>query len=124
MSTYKTTEPTPSAIVPILVNCGDYLSLLSRAHGHNFVSPLHRVVLGSGHRTSCVFFWYPGYEARIPGIVEGDKLSLWEDQSAGSATEVGHREMGAGKGNIEGRMNLSQVPFGEFIRRKWSQVYR
>lgn len=65
-----------------VVNCGDYLSLLT---GGRFVSPLHRVVTGLQERCvvlasevpskfsflfrfSFVLFYYPDYDAQIPSI--------------------------------------------------------
>lgn len=40
----------------LLVNAGDYLSLLTNGR---IVSPLHRVMTGSEERLSAVFFYYP-----------------------------------------------------------------
>ncbi|KAJ3267697.1 hypothetical protein HK104_005702, partial [Borealophlyctis nickersoniae] len=66
----------------ILVNAGDYLSLLT---GGKVLSPLHRVVTPEKERLSAVFFYYPSYDAKIPNLDDGNGvlsgLSLFVDQS-------------------------------------------
>src|SRR3546814_4528856 len=46
----------------MIVNCGDYLSLLSRGR---YKSPVHRVLCPPVDRVSYVFFYYPSYDARL-----------------------------------------------------------
>jgi len=89
----------------LLVNVGDYLSLLSKG---SLASPLHRVVLSDADRLSLVFFYYPRFDTHLPDL-QGSRryLSLMEDQSA----------------NKLAALDLSQT-FGELILGKWRQVYR
>lgn len=48
----------------IMVNCGDYLSMLT---GKKYISPIHRVVnkTEDKERYSIVFFYYPSYDSKI-----------------------------------------------------------
>ncbi|CAG8714349.1 18896_t:CDS:2, partial [Acaulospora morrowiae] len=77
----------PSKPASIIVNCGDYLSLLSRG---TYISPLHRVVNDGMHeRYSCAFFYYPRYDSKIPmfnqdadnEILCSKELSLFKNQT-------------------------------------------
>lgn len=90
----------------LLVNCGDYFSLLTRG---DYVSPLHRVVSEGKERMSAVLFYYPSFDAQIPQLGKQD-YSLFKNQiiegGAIDTTEITHK------------------PFGQFIREKWEQVQR
>ncbi|CAI2186130.1 11475_t:CDS:10 [Funneliformis geosporum] len=99
----------------IVVNCGDYLSLLTRG---KYISPLHRVISdGTNERYSTVFFYYPNYDAKIPLIgnnkeeLEFNKkeLSIFKDQT------VYNEECDA--------KLPKDLCFGEYITRKWDQVF-
>ncbi len=78
----------PNKQASIVVNCGDYLSLLTRG---KYISPLHRVISdGTNERYSTVFFYYPSYDAKIPLIGNNDEeefelnkrgLSIFKDQA-------------------------------------------
>jgi isopenicillin N synthase-like dioxygenase len=70
--------PVPSVAGTLLVNGGDYLSLISRG---SFISPLHRVVSGTAERLSAVYFWYPNAESRIemPSNAQ-QRYSLFDNQ--------------------------------------------
>ncbi|CAG8590438.1 8454_t:CDS:2 [Funneliformis caledonium] len=107
----------PNKQSSIVVNCGDYLSLLTRG---KYISPLHRVISdGTNERYSTVFFYYPSYNAKIPliGNNEGEEfefnkreLSIFKDQAV-------YRK--------ESDVNLPKdFCFGEYITRKWDQVFR
>eukprot|EP00188_Purpureofilum_apyrenoidigerum_P006367 Plantae.Rhodophyta-Purpureofilum_apyrenoidigerum.ctg9800.p1 GENE.Plantae.Rhodophyta-Purpureofilum_apyrenoidigerum.ctg9800~~Plantae.Rhodophyta-Purpureofilum_apyrenoidigerum.ctg9800.p1 ORF type:complete len:335 (-),score=35.22 Plantae.Rhodophyta-Purpureofilum_apyrenoidigerum.ctg9800:258-1262(-) len=94
----------------LIVNCGDFLSVYTKSL---FVSPLHRVSLGSTERLSFVLFYYPNYALRLPnaGGLENaaGNLSIFTDQKQGSA-----------KVSSE----MLALPFGDFILSKWKQVSR
>ncbi|KAF0429169.1 Clavaminate synthase-like protein [Gigaspora margarita] len=102
----------PSKPATIVVNCGDYLSLLTRGQ---YISPLHRVISdGTNERYSTVFFYYPAYESKIPMIAQcSNELSIFKDQTDKSDT---HDE--------NDKEKLLDVCFGEYITRKWDQVFR
>jgi len=100
---WKDITPCPDGV---LVNCGDYLSL---ATAGKYLSPLHRVVLHpTQFRKSMVLFYYPNYEAELPTSAPGN-LSLFSQQAPKERQQ-----------EIDGK----QLPFGEFILKKWSQVFR
>ena len=126
----------PSKPGSLVVNVGDYLSLLSRGR---FVSPLHRVTMpetapahsmradaddteevredaADGTRLSLVFFAYPEYSAR---------LSLAEPEGAMRTSLLQQQQVGArGQTAAEAAARLSETPFGEYILEKWAQVSR
>lgn len=100
---WKDIVPCPDGV---LVNCGDYLSL---ATAGQYKSPLHRVVLHpTQYRKSMVLFYYPNYEAELPTAAPGN-LSLFTQQAPK------HRQQ---------PIDAKQLPFGEFILKKWSEVFR
>ena len=100
-------HPVPPIPGTLLVNIGDYISLLTKG---SFKSPLHRVTTGEKERTSFTFFYYPSYESSIPQIeVPHDSSIIYTNQATGEAIDPSE---------IEGR------PFGEFIMRKWESVSR
>ncbi len=69
---WKAVPPIPGTII---VNVGDYVSLISKGQ---FISPLHRVVNAEGtSRTSFVFFFYPDYNSRYGSIFIIKLLSLY-----------------------------------------------
>ncbi|KAJ3073813.1 hypothetical protein HK102_005935 [Quaeritorhiza haematococci] len=93
--------PVPGTLI---VNGGDYLSLMS---GGRFVSPLHRVVSpvapppktgsatasststageldGNGERYSMVLFYYPNYDAKIPTVSNIQGQGQDADEAQGS----------------------------------------
>ena len=96
---------------PLLI-CGDYLGLLT---DHRFRSPVHRVLLPrSDPRASFVFFYYPSYGAHFADL---------------AATALGEKRHGRVQHNT--MLDLAaadpgalDVPFGEYIRRKWGGVFK
>ena len=92
----------------VVINCGDYLSLLTDGR---LKSPVHRVLLPqSQDRFSLVYFFYPGYDSPLPkSLSHGQQYSLLQDQSHAS-----------NKGNIAGTHSV----FGDYILSKWKQVHR
>jgi isopenicillin N synthase-like dioxygenase len=46
----------------LVVNCGDYLALLTQGRYH---SPVHRVLCPTVDRVSFVFFFYPNYDSSM-----------------------------------------------------------
>ncbi|CAG8440663.1 13589_t:CDS:2 [Ambispora gerdemannii] len=103
----------------IVVNCGDYLSLITKG---SFISPLHRVISdGANERYSMVFFYYPKYDAHIPVIDVRDpkihNLSIFKDQKYDKDDKRNEQKQ-------EMSSNIDGVCFGEYIARKWDQVYR
>ena len=130
--------------VPLTVNVGDYLSLLS---GGRLLSPRHRVTMpasfssgktsdpecassADGSRTSMVFFAYPPYETRLSfgetAAVEARyqrrllQTSLLQQQEEGASSGCGEGEDTV----VAAVAAVQQQPFGEFISRKWGQVAR
>ncbi|CAB4404921.1 unnamed protein product [Rhizophagus irregularis] len=111
----------PSKPASIVVNCGDYLSLIT--HG-KYISPLHRVINdGTNERYSAVLFYYPSYDAKIPLIGNNEEeefdlskkeLSIFKDQTA-------HCKESNAKAR---RYDKKDTCFGEYIAYKWDQVFR
>ena len=66
----------PSIENALIVNGGDYLTLLSNG---KFKSPLHRVVNGKNERFSYVFFYYPNYDSKLSSTNSNQNLSLLKD---------------------------------------------
>lgn len=101
-------EPKPGTL---LVNCGDYLSLLSGS----LVSPLHRVTapstlndLAKCDRYSMVLFYYPNFRAKIPSNTSvKQQYSLFQDQKTKQPKDKD-----------------SHICFGDYVLQKWNQVYR
>lgn len=100
---WENLPPIPNTLV---VNCSDFLSLITNGR---LRSPLHRVVLTSKERTSLVYFQYPGYDTPMPSATCIEGMSILEDQSAGA-------------NGIQ--LSPGNLPFGDFISRKWAQVSR
>jgi len=76
-------HPIPPVRGSLLVNIGDYVSLLT---GGRFKSPLHRVTTSNKERTSFTFFFYPSYDAEIPMTVPPHEASiLYTNQATGQA---------------------------------------
>jgi isopenicillin N synthase-like dioxygenase len=94
----------------LLVNVGDYLSMMSRAR---VLSPLHRVVLSDSDRYSFVFFFYPNYKADFRSLLDKsplqDRFSLLRNQQADSSPSQSLMEFES---------------FGDFVLHKWKQVQR
>ena len=90
----------------LMVNCGDYFSLLTRGE---YSSPLHRVVSEGKERMSGVLFYYPSYDARIPLLGKQD-YSLFKNQVK--------------DGGMVDTTAVTDKPFGQYIREKWEQVQR
>jgi len=129
----------------LVVNCGDFLALLSRRvlggreggreggeEGEReegevrrpFHSPVHRVMLSrEQHRTSLVFFYYPSFDTPLEeGGREGGRDGGAEGGEAYNTLlqaekkeEEGGREGGRDGGGMV-------VTFGEHIMRKWAGV--
>lgn len=95
----------------LVINCGDYASLLSEGRLH---SPLHRVILTPTERLSFVYFQYPGFESRIPVAMHSRPLSLLQDQS----------KSGVETGGDPTQLGTDEQSFGEYIVNKWMQVSR
>ena len=110
---------------PLLVNCGDYLSIVS---GGELKSPLHRVNLTNRARMSFVFFAYPDYNSTIKPVHEVDNttLSLLQQQALESQPADGAYGGGSEAEHKKTVEDLLQgkLAFGEFITRKWEQVTR
>ncbi|GAB0489619.1 hypothetical protein MMPV_000844 [Pyropia vietnamensis] len=112
--------PVPPHDGAVVVHCGDYLSLASRGA---VVSPRHRVVLGSGPRTSLVFFAYPGVTAAVPLGAEGvPGLSVAADQRPeGEGGVADSATSAAGRGAPGGRRDET---YADLLARKWREVAR
>mmetsp|Transcript_66903 Transcript_66903/g.160186 ORF Transcript_66903/g.160186 Transcript_66903/m.160186 type:complete len:376 (+) Transcript_66903:82-1209(+) len=99
----------------LFVNTGDFMSIVS---GGRYISPLHRVVLpragsvASQERNSCVFFYYPRYDANIPTLSNSCKqtYSVFTDQA----------KDGGGSLTVDD----ASMTFGSFISKKWASVTR
>lgn len=117
--TWREITPPPGRLV---VNCGDYLSLLSRGAAGSaiFHSPVHRVMLSpTDHRTSMVFFYYPSFDARLPGAIE----KPGGDASAVSSSANGYGVPYNTLLDAEGAGD-ALATFGEHLTRKWASVRR
>src|SRR3546814_13700662 len=71
----------------MIVNCGDYLSLLSLGR---YKSPVHRVLCPPVDRVSYVFFYYPSYDARLdmsPSAPTSYEYTTLMDSDAASALQ-------------------------------------
>lgn len=101
----------------IIVNCSDYVTLLSRGR---LQSPKHRVILTDRERFSFVFFQYPSFNAAFPSLENVpagtlDSVSLLANQSLSTpdAPVV-----------LERQIATEWPCFGQFIADKWVQVSR
>ncbi|KAF9900451.1 hypothetical protein BX616_002591 [Lobosporangium transversale] len=125
----------PSLENTLVVNGGDYLSLLT---GGKLISPLHRVVSnGQEERYSMCCFYYPDYDAKIPLLVQDQEVkgqavsgnySLLRDQRAeegedSSRTSVMGAERQDAK-SVATKLLNGDINFGDYIVSKWTQVYR
>ncbi|KDO25437.1 hypothetical protein SPRG_09379 [Saprolegnia parasitica CBS 223.65] len=96
----------------IVVNGGDYLSLLTKG---KWVSPIHRVVSEntSEERYSMVFFYYPDYDARIPKPQSATKTAIAQEAITSTLNTL-----------VDGSLDLEKTSFGEYIASKWAHVQR
>ncbi|KAK3814200.1 MAG: hypothetical protein J3Q66DRAFT_389550 [Benniella sp.] len=131
----------PSVENTLVVNGGDYLSLLTRGQ---LISPLHRVVSnGQEERYSMCCFYYPDYHAKIPLLVEekeqvkgqaaSGSYSLLRDQrseeekateAASSSGQDGHPQLQGDAQSVADDLLSGKINFGDYIVGKWTQVYR
>ncbi|KAG0213456.1 hypothetical protein BGX28_004311 [Mortierella sp. GBA30] len=123
----------PSVENTLVVNGGDYLSLLT---GGKLISPLHRVVSnGLEERYSMCCFYYPDYHAKIPLLVqEGLKgqavsgnYSLLRDQRAEeevASDSKAHSADAEDASSVATKLLNGDINFGDYIVSKWTQVYR
>ncbi len=125
----------PAVSDAIVVNCGDYLSLLT---GGRFRSPLHRVVTGEEERFSAVFFYYPNFDAQIEPLTASGSTTAATTATATATASVqdyslladqNQNRVGAVPTAAVGNSNpataqLSRLPFGQYIANKWAQVNR
>eukprot|EP00457_Paulinella_chromatophora_P007997 gb/GEZN01008024.1/.p1 GENE.gb/GEZN01008024.1/~~gb/GEZN01008024.1/.p1 ORF type:complete len:423 (-),score=44.63 gb/GEZN01008024.1/:125-1393(-) len=138
----------PTVPGTILVNLGDYLSLLTEGR---YLSPLHRVVNRDQERLSTVFFYYPDYDSRIPILYSAGKkeglgigssanatkadsewgardvscrISLLAQQRVSSPTTVTAESVSQGVCVGKSVEALAEISFGNYIKEKWDQVYR
>lgn len=127
----------PSLENTLVVNGGDYLSLLTRG---KLISPLHRVVSnGQEERYSMCCFYYPDYDAKIPLLVKDDEetrgqaasgsYSLLLDQRSDEEKATSHPSQdgsnnpGDGQ-SVAAKLLSGDINFGDYIVSKWTQVYR
>lgn len=130
----------------LIVNCGDFLSLLSkkvlggteqerecgkedeeeeeggregREGGKPFFrSPVHRVTLSQKqHRTSLVFFYYPSFDAPVE---EGGRERGAAGEAYNTLLQEEEEEEAGEQGGREGERRAAS--FGEHIMRKWAGV--
>ncbi|KAG0291150.1 hypothetical protein BGZ98_003122 [Dissophora globulifera] len=120
----------PSLENTLVVNGGDYLSLLT---GGRLISPLHRVVSnGQQERYSMCCFYYPDYDAKIPLLVEDEvsgqaasgSYSLLRDQRAEDHEETGQDGDAESAKSVATKLLNGDINFGDYIVSKWTQVYR
>ena len=111
----------------LIINGGDYLSILSQGRYH---SPIHRVLcppIGK-ERTSFVFFYYPGFHSSITLKDVPNKIS--------SRESTAHKQDGTGAINyntflqedfekdteLDGIQATRTITFGDYILKKWRGV--
>jgi len=129
----------------LIVNCGDFLSLVSRrvlggmegrreggmgdkeeeesgregreGRAPFFQSPVHRVILAKEqHRTSLVFFYYPSFDAVMQ---EGGREERRVGEPYNTLLQVEEEDGGEKRGRERERRTAI---FGEHIMRKWAGV--
>lgn len=141
--------PVPAVQHGLVINGGDYLSLLSHGRYH---SPVHRVLcppLGS-RRTSFVLFFYPAFNSTIPtaisagtdgaqsarGSITGlsyntllPELQRGDESlvvSSGGEIEsglTGEGLVGTVEGSVDDDSSSAHSPsFGDYIMMKWQGV--
>ncbi|CAM9316355.1 unnamed protein product [Discosporangium mesarthrocarpum] len=127
----------------LVVNCGDYLSLLS---GGRLRSPVHQVVTKGVERTSFVFFYYPSFNTTLlaPGHGKGKK----GDDTVAALADLPNGAQGGVEGHtpwvkqnncnsagdsghsyntlldLQDTVDLSKTSFGEYLNLKWGGVFR
>ncbi|KAF9114029.1 hypothetical protein BGX27_000297 [Mortierella sp. AM989] len=129
-------QDVPSLENTLVVNGGDYLSLLT---GGKLISPLHRVVSnGKEERYSMCCFYYPDYDAKIPLLVQDEasgqaasgSYSLLRDQremenkDSSLMDQKDSLDAGQDARSIATKLLNGEVNFGDYIVSKWTQVYR
>ncbi|KAG0003593.1 hypothetical protein BGZ80_008227 [Entomortierella chlamydospora] len=126
-------QDVPSVENTLVVNGGDYLSLLT---GGKLISPLHRVVSnGKEERYSMCCFYYPDYDAKIPLLVQDEargqaasgSYSLLRDQRSEEDKDVSSKDQNGGgqdARSIATKLLNGEVNFGDYIVSKWTQVFR
>lgn len=119
--------PVPAVEGALVVNCGDYLSLMTNGC---LKSPIHRVVPSASERISYVFFYYPSYDAAFPleGADESSSTSTSKKTEEKyntlldliSSTSSDGRERAL---ETEGKsMDSIPVSFGAYLMKKWGGV--
>ncbi|KAG0046521.1 hypothetical protein BGZ83_008321 [Gryganskiella cystojenkinii] len=121
----------PSLENTLVVNGGDYLSLLT---GGKLISPLHRVVSnGQEERYSMCCFYYPDYKAKIPLLVKENELkgqaasgnySLLRDQRSQEDLDNAKKIEQDDARSVATKLLNGDINFGDYIVSKWTQVYR
>jgi isopenicillin N synthase-like dioxygenase len=121
----------PSVENTLVVNGGDYLSLLT---GGKLISPLHRVVSnGQEERYSMCCFYYPDYKAKIPLLVKEHELkgqaasgsySLLRDQRAQEDLDNTKQSGNDDARSVATKLLNGEINFGDYIVSKWSTVFR
>eukprot|EP01038_Epipyxis_sp_PR26KG_P013925 gene13925-18674_t len=119
----------------LVVNGGDYLSLLSTADRNAFKhygklhSPIHRVLSQESERYSSVFFFYPDFDSKLQPVINTDTTSE-------HAIENNLRNQNEPQVAIESTVGVqfntllssTNKPnfdtFGEYIMQKWQDVRR
>jgi isopenicillin N synthase-like dioxygenase len=108
----------PSVPGTMVVNGGDFLRLAS---GGRYVSPIHRVLSPSPKdRISYVFFFYPNYNTLLPHTDQPGTCVSPDDARSGDAGTFNTLAC-LQSSSFEGSERLS---FGEYITKKWEEVYR
>ncbi len=123
-------QSVPSRTGTILVNCGDYLSMLTEGR---YISPLHRVTTSAKERISFVLFFYPSFDSRVQVRSPSQIYSLLRDQydhfgvgdpqleSVDGHVATPSREDIATENMAHG---IAGRAFGDYIAEKWRQVSR
>ncbi|KAG0201434.1 hypothetical protein BGX33_010327 [Mortierella sp. NVP41] len=128
----NTWQDVPSRENTLVINGGDYLSLLT---GGKLISPLHRVVSnGQEERYSMCCFYYPDYDAKIPLLVQEEvrgqaasgNYSLLRDQRDEDAKQEASATANDGQDarSVATKLLSGDINFGDYIISKWTQVYR
>ena len=105
----------------IVVNAGDFLSVIS---GGRFHSPVHRVIAPiERDRTSFVFFYYPRFETPMdPSLFKRISASASSSQNCAEPTNcLGHNSLFVIDNLVDDSMNSTAL-FGDYIIEKWKGV--
>lgn len=106
----------------LVVNCGDYLSLMTDGR---LKSPIHRVVPSSLERISYVFFYYPSYDAAFPLKGANRRVgasSTRTEEKYNTLLDLISTSSDGRERALEMEGKAVAVSFGDYLMKKWGGV--